>query len=63
VSKYEKFFRDADTDGSGFLSFDELVAALRKGGYTKPDSQIKVYFHLCFNLRCRPRTESTSDAS
>ena len=39
---YEKFFRDADVDESGFLTIDELIVALRKGGYKGTDEQIRV---------------------
>jgi Ca2+-binding EF-hand superfamily protein len=46
-SKYEKFFLDADTDGSGFLSYDELVGILRKIGYPEPESKIKQMFTKC----------------
>ena len=35
---------DADADGSGYLTVNELVAALRKGGYKGTDRQIKVGF-------------------
>jgi Ca2+-binding EF-hand superfamily protein len=41
---YEKFFSDADKDKSGFLSQDELVAALRKNGYKGDDAQITKMF-------------------
>ena len=39
---YEKFFRDADVDDSGYLTMDELITALRKGGYKGTDAQIRV---------------------
>ena len=39
---YEKFFRDADDDNNGYLTVNELVAALKKGGYKGSDAQIKV---------------------
>ena len=39
---YEKFFRDADADDSGYLTIDELVTALRKGGYKGNEQQIRV---------------------
>ena len=42
MSHYEKFFDEADVDGSGFLSFDELIGALKKGGYSGDDDKIRV---------------------
>jgi Ca2+-binding EF-hand superfamily protein len=42
---YQKFFDDADKDKSGFLSQEELVAALRKNGYKGTDDQIKAMFN------------------
>ena len=39
---YEKFFRDADVDDSGYLTVVELIEALRKGGYKGTDEQIRV---------------------
>ena len=39
---YEKFFRDADVDDSGYLTVLELIEALRKGGYKGTDDQIRV---------------------
>jgi len=39
---YRRFFEDADVDGSGFLSQDELIGALRKNGYSGDDDKIKV---------------------
>ncbi|KAI0230712.1 hypothetical protein LSAT2_018915 [Lamellibrachia satsuma] len=41
---YEKFFTDADTDGSGSLSFDELVGVLRKRGYRGTNAELKQFF-------------------
>jgi calmodulin len=46
-SKYEQFFRDADKDGSGFLTSDELVDILRKKGYKDSDSKIMSMFRAC----------------
>jgi Ca2+-binding EF-hand superfamily protein len=43
-STYDKFFTEADKDNSGFLSQDELVAALRKNGYKGDDAQITKMF-------------------
>jgi len=39
---YDKFFDAADVDGSGFLSQDELIGALRKNGYSGDDATIQV---------------------
>jgi len=39
---YEKFFTEADADGSGSLSFGELVTVLRKHGYRGTDAELKV---------------------
>jgi len=42
MAHYQKFFEDADADGSGFLTEDELIGALRKNGYSGDDDTIKV---------------------
>jgi len=42
MAHYQKFFEDADADGSGFLSESELIEALRKNGYSGDDDKIKV---------------------
>jgi len=42
MSSYEQFFREADTDKSGFLTLDELTTLLRKKGYKESDDKIKV---------------------
>lgn len=42
ASKYELFFREADKDGSGYLTLDELIKLLREKGYKKSDDSIKV---------------------
>lgn len=44
MSHYQKFFEDADVDGSGFLSQDELIGALRRNGYSGDDDKIKSMF-------------------
>lgn len=41
---YERFFRQADADGSGSLSTAELVGMLKKQGYRGSDSQIRSMF-------------------
>jgi len=42
ASKYEQFFREADKDGSGYLTVDELIALLRQKGYKASDDKIRV---------------------
>jgi Ca2+-binding EF-hand superfamily protein len=44
ASKYEQFFREADTDKSGLLTLDELVSILRKKGYKDADTKIRGMF-------------------
>lgn len=41
---YERIFKDADKDGSGYLSLDEVTAMLRKNGYGESDGKIKAMF-------------------
>lgn len=41
---YKQFFQEADKDGSGFLTLDELTAVLRKKGYKGTDANIKGMF-------------------
>lgn len=38
----EQLFREADVDGSNFLTLAELVAAMKKLGYKGDDGVIKV---------------------
>jgi len=40
----EQLFREADVDGSNFLTLSELCAAMRRLGYTGDDAVIKVMF-------------------
>ena len=40
---YEQFFREADKDNSGTLTFDELLVILRRKGYKKSDEELKVW--------------------
>jgi len=43
-SVYQQFFKEADTDGSGFLTFKELSEVLRKKGYKGTDTEIRNMF-------------------
>jgi len=47
AADYEKFFDEADADGSGSLTFDELLKVLKKKGYKGGDGDIKKYFDAC----------------
>ena len=40
--RFEQFFKDADVDGSGTLTLDELVNQLKKNGYRGTDRSLKV---------------------
>jgi len=42
ASKFEQFFRDADKDGSGYMTIEELTKLLRDKGYKASDEQIRV---------------------
>jgi hypothetical protein len=42
MSSYEVFFKEADKDGSGFLTLQELTEVLRKKGYKDADAKIQV---------------------
>ena len=42
ASQYEQFFREADKDGSGYLTLDELIKLLRQKGYKETDEKIRV---------------------
>lgn len=44
MSQYELFFKEADKDGSGFLTLNELTTMLRSKGYTESDDKIKAMF-------------------
>jgi len=46
-SDYERFFAEADADGSGELTMQELINMLKKQGYKGSDSDIKAYFRQC----------------
>ena len=43
--RYRKFFIEADTDNSGYLTVHELVSMLRKKGYSGDEETIKVNTH------------------
>jgi Ca2+-binding EF-hand superfamily protein len=42
---YKQFFTEADTDGSGYLTLEELIAVLRKKGYKDSDAKIRGMFN------------------
>lgn len=42
---YRKFFTEADADGSGYLTLEELTAVLRKKGYKNSYSEIRGMFN------------------
>jgi len=44
ATSYDKFFAEADADGSGYLTLDELTSMLRKKGYKDSDSKIRSMF-------------------
>jgi len=44
MSNYDQFFKEADVDGSGFLTYKELTDILRKKGYKGSDSEIRSMF-------------------
>jgi len=41
---YERIFKEADKDGSGFLTLGEVTSMLRKNGYGESDDKIKAMF-------------------
>jgi len=41
---YGKFFSEADMDGNGYLTLDELTIMLRKKGYTESNAKIRSMF-------------------
>jgi len=45
LSAAEQFFREADTDHTGTLTFSELSALLRRKGYAGSDQQVKDMFN------------------
>ena len=51
---YKKFFAEADADGSGYLTLEELIAILRKKGYKDSDNKIRVFiinsYFACLNI-------------
>ena len=44
ADQFAKFFHEADKDGSGSLTMDEVVAAMRTAGFVGTDQEIK-YSH------------------
>jgi len=42
ASRYERFFREADKDGNGYLTFDELIHIIREKGYRGSDDKLRV---------------------
>jgi Ca2+-binding EF-hand superfamily protein len=45
ATSYEKFFLEADSDGSGCLTLGELSTMLRKKGYKDSDAKIRKMFN------------------
>ncbi|KAK2159988.1 hypothetical protein LSH36_142g04012 [Paralvinella palmiformis] len=43
---YEKFFREADVDNSGTLTFEELLTILRRNGYKQSEDDLKRIFRI-----------------
>ena len=42
MSAAETFFKEADTENTGFLTYSELSALLHKKGYAGSEQQVKV---------------------
>ena len=42
ADRYRQFFTEADADGSGYLTIQELVSILKAKGYKGCDEDIKV---------------------
>ena len=53
ASRYEQFFREADKDGSGYMSVDELITLLRDKGYKATDDKIRVSRSADIRACCR----------
>mgnify|MGYP003571903292 CR=1 FL=1 len=47
MADYEKFFEEADTNGNGFLSLEELITTLRSKGYKGSEEDLAKYFDAC----------------
>jgi len=45
MSAAEQFFREADTDHTGYLTFSELSGLLRRKGYAGSEQQVKDMFN------------------
>jgi len=52
ASKYEQFFREADKDGNGHLTVDELIQLLRQKGYKASDEKIRVSISVTWCPAC-----------
>lgn len=48
ATSYEQFFRDADVDGTGFLTLSELTAVLENRGYKDADGKIHVSIFISY---------------
>ena len=46
---YQSFFREADKDNDGYLSYTELLSMMRKHDYKGTDQQIMVTNNICFS--------------
>lgn len=44
MTDYERIFKDADKDGSGYLTLEELTGMLRSKGYKEGEDKIKAMF-------------------
>lgn len=42
ADNYKKFFTEADADGSGYLTLEELTTILEKKGYKEGKGKIRV---------------------
>jgi len=47
AEEYERFFDEADADGSGELTMEELTGILKRRGYKGSQSDLKAYFRTC----------------
>ena len=49
LEQIKAFFHEADKDGSGTLSYQELSSALRSRGYTCTERELKVNHHWLYH--------------